>query len=163
IREIQFVAAFPLQRDVDAASVAVNPSSADLVRDIHDVIASQMKENIQPGADGPPASPGLSTTFLQLSYPWLQTTGSWVLNESLDPPDGALVGILARNALTRGAFMDATRIIPAEISDVWPPLPREETLVPITPLVWGNDSWKPLISRISLFGFTPAGLRLLSD
>ena len=49
-----------------------------------------------------------------------------MLNESLEPPDGALVGILARNALTRGAFMNATKIVPAEISDVWPPTAAQE-------------------------------------
>ncbi|MGA6973925.1 MAG: hypothetical protein WBY93_20015, partial [Candidatus Binatus sp.] len=104
------------------------------------------------------------TAFLQLSYPWLKTTGSFVLNESLEPPDGALVGILARNALTRGSFMNATKIVPAEISDVWPPIPAQDTQVPSTALVWGaNSPTKPLIIRLSLFGFTPAGLRLLSD
>src|SRR5271165_1472047 len=164
IREIQFVAAFPLPQDLDVAAAAEDPSSAVLAQDIHDVISNQMPENIQPGVDTqPPPDPGLSTAFLQLSYPWLKTTGSHVLNESLEPPDGALVGILARNALTRGAFTDATKIVPAEISDVWPSLPAQELLVPVTPLVWGFNSWKPLIIRLSLFGFTPAGLRLLSD
>jgi hypothetical protein len=169
-REIQFVAAFPLPLDVDAATAAANPSSAELAQDVHNVIASQMKENIPLGAvDVPPLSPGqarlpgLSTAFLQLSYPWLKTTGSWVLNESFEPPDGALAGILARNALTRGAFTDATKVVPAEISDLFPPLPPQETLVPDAPLVWGHNSWKPLIIRLSLFGFTPSGLRLLSD
>jgi uncharacterized protein len=153
-REVQLVAAFPLPQDLDAAAAAENPSSNSLAQDVHDIIASQMPEI--PGA-------GLSTAFLQLSYPWLTTTGSGVLSESLEPPDGALVGILARNALTRGAFTDASKIVPAEISDVFPPLPTWETQVPSTPLVWDGISAKPLITRLSLFGFTPAGLRLLSD
>ena len=153
-REVQFVAAFPLPQDLDAAAAAENPSSSALAQDVHDAIAVQMPE--APGD-------GLSTAFLQLSYPWLKTTGSSVLSESLEPPDGALVGILARNALTRGAFMNATKIVPAEISDVSPILPAQETLVPSTPLVWDGISPKPLITRLSLFGFTPAGLRLLSD
>lgn len=164
IREIQFVAAFPLPREVDAATAAVNPSAADLAQDVHAAIAATMHENILPTATEPPDDPfALSTAFLQLAYPWLTTTGSWVLNESLEPPDGALVGILARNALTRGAFMNATKIVPSEISDVWPLLPAPDLSVPTTPLSWGDDSWKPLIIRLSLFGFTPAGLRLLSD
>lgn len=165
IREIQFVAAFPLPQDLDAAAAVENPDSAMLAQDIHDVIQDQMPENISGGTDAdPPADPGLSTAFLQLSYPWLKTTGSFVLNESLEPPDGALVGILARNALTRGSFMNATKIVPAEISDVWPPIPAQDTQVPSTALVWGaNSPTKPLIIRLSLFGFTPAGLRLLSD
>jgi uncharacterized protein len=165
IREIQFVGAFPLPQDLDAAAAVENPDSAMLAQDIHDVIQDQMPENISGGTDAdPPADPGLSTAFLQLSYPWLKTTGSFVLNESLEPPDGALVGILARNALTRGSFMNATKIVPAEISDVWPPITAEDTQVPSTALVWGpNSPAKPLIIRLSLFGFTPAGLRLLSD
>jgi hypothetical protein len=164
IRNIQFVAAFPLPRDPDAAGAVEDPSSAALAQDIHNVIAQQMVENIPAGSNGPPpAEPGLSTAFLQLTYPWLVTTGSDVLNESLEPPDGALVGMLARNALTRGAFMDATKIVPSEISDLSPYLPAQEMQVPTTPLAWGDNSWKPLIVRLSLFGFTPAGLRLLSD
>jgi uncharacterized protein len=157
IRDIQFVAAFPLPQDLDAAAAAQSPSSAVLAQDVHSVITGQMPENI------PPSPSGLSTAFLQLAYPWLTTTGSNILNESLEPPDGSLVGILARNALTRGAFMDATKIVPAEISDVWPSLPARELTVPVAPLIWGGASWKPLIVRLSLFGFTPAGLRLLSD
>ncbi len=165
IREIQFVAAFPLPEDLDAAAALEHPDSAELAQDIHDVIQDQMPENISGGTDAdPPADPGLSTAFLQLSYPWLKTSGSYVLNESLEPPDGALVGILARNALTRGSFMNATKIVPAEISDVWPPIPAQDTQVPSTALIWGaNTPVKPLIIRLSLFGFTPAGLRLLSD
>ena len=43
-------------------------------------------------------------------------------------------------------------------------LPAQDTQVPRQPLVWGDNSLtKPLIIRLSLFGFTPAGLRLLSD
>jgi uncharacterized protein len=172
IRDIQFVAAFPLPQDLDAAAAAENPSSAVLAQDIHYVIsgnpmtgqAAQMPENIPAGFDTqPPADPGLSTAFLQLAYPWLKTSGSGVLNESLEPPDGALIGILARNVLTRGAFTDATKVVPAEIYDVSPYLPAQDLAVPVSPLVWGDNSWKPLIVRLSLFGFTPAGLRLLSD
>jgi hypothetical protein len=87
-----------------------------------------------------------------------------VLLESLEPPDGALAGLLARNALTRGAFTSATKIPPAEIYDVWPTLPPQELKSSTTALVWGPGSpSKPLIKRISLFGFTPMGLQLLSD
>lgn len=162
VREITFVAAFPLPQDLDAAAAAENPSSAALAQDVHNVIASYLPESLTLIGTGLPSSPDLSTAFLQLAYPWIVTTGSGVLNDSLEPPDGALVGILARNALTRGAFTDATQIVPAEIFDVWPPLPSSELAIPET-MVWGDDSWKPLIARFSLFGFTPAGLRLLSD
>jgi hypothetical protein len=153
-RELQFVAAFPLPQDLDAAAAAETPSSDALAHDVQRVVSEQMPE--LPGQS-------LSTAFLQLSYPWLKTTGSHVLLESLEPPDGALVGILARNALARGAFMDATKVVPAEIFDVWPSLPSQETTIPSAPLLWDGGSQKPLIVRLSLFGFTPAGMRLLSD
>ncbi len=127
IREIQFVAAFPLPQDLDAAAAAENPSSAVLAQDIHDVIRARCRRT-SPAAQTSRRRIRVSRLrFCNSAYPWLKTTGSNVLNESLEPPDGALVGILARNALTRGAFMDATKIVPSEISDLWPQLPAQET------------------------------------
>jgi len=161
LREVQFVAAFPMPQDSDPAFAAETPVGA--VTDIHAVVAQVMPENVM----SPLLSEGISTAFLQLTYPWLRTTGSSVLLEGLEPPDGALTGILARNALTRGTFTSATKITPAEIYDVSPILPAQETTVPAMPLVWGSDAnpstVKPLIERFSLFGFTPAGMALLSD
>ena len=98
-----------------------------LAQDVHNVISGQMPENIRP--DDPTAGgPG---TFDRVPAVVLSVAQDHrlrhVLNESLEPPDGALVGMLARNALTRGAFMDATKIVPAEIFDVWPSLPAQET------------------------------------
>jgi len=109
----------------------------------------------------------ISSAFLQLSYPWLKTSGSGALLESLEPPDGVLTGLLARNALTRGTFTSATKIVPAEVYDVQPALPAPEMRSSREALVWGPNSPGPqpkaLIERLSLFGFTPSGLRLLSD
>jgi hypothetical protein len=127
-----------------------------LTQDIHEVIAAHMPEQGGLGT-------GISTAFLQLAYPWLKTTGSQVLLEGLEPPDGALTGLLARNALTRRTFASATKVIPAEVYDVSPILPAQETTVSAKPLTWGDNSFKPLIERVSLFGFTPAGIALLSD
>ena len=163
IREITFVAAFPLPQDLNAAAAAENPSSAALAQDVHNVITAYFPEALDLIGTGTAINPDLSTAFFQLGYPWIVTTGSGALNQSLEPPDGALIGILARNALTRGAFTDATQIVPAEISDVFPQLPARELATPATEPVWGDDSWKPLITRFSLFGFAPSGMRLLSD
>jgi hypothetical protein len=153
LREMLFVAALPLPRDV--APTSGNPSNS-LTQPIHDVVTAVMPEQGGLGT-------GISTAFLQLAYPWLKTTGSQVLLEGLEPPDGALTGLLARNALTRGTFASATKVAPAEVYDISPSLPGQETTVSATPLSWGDNSFKPLIERISLFGFTPGGLRLLSD
>ena len=157
-REVQLVAAMPLPQspDIATAAAAKAGSASILAADIQDVVLAQLDEKL-----ALPAS--LSTAFLQLSYPWLETTGSHVLLEGLEPPDGALAGILARNALTRGTFTSATKVAPAEVFDVWPSLPTEETQVSDKPLRWGDNSKKPLIERLSLFGPTPAGMRLLSD
>jgi uncharacterized protein len=163
LREIQFVTALPLPQDLSAAAAAENPSSAELAQDIHDVIQTHLPETTL--NDGEASAGNVSSAFLQLAYPWLKTTGSSVLLESLESPDGALAGILARNALTRGTFTSATKIIPAEIYDVWPALPARETQTSAVPLVWDNTApqTKALIERISLFGFSPDGIELLSD
>jgi Bacteriophage tail sheath protein len=163
LREIQFVAAFPIPQEMGTAAAAENPSSSEIAQDIHAVITAQMPENIiSPGAV---PTGNISSSFLQLAYPWLKTSGSGALLDSLEPPDGALVGLLARNALTRGTFTSATKITPAEVYDVYPPLPAQEMQSSAQPLVWGavSGQQKALIERLSLFGFTPTGLRLLSD
>ncbi len=48
LREIQFVAAFPIPQDLDAATAAENPSSADIAQDIHAVIQAKMPEKAPP-------------------------------------------------------------------------------------------------------------------
>ena len=163
LREIQFIAAFPLPQDLDPATAAENPSSAEIAQDIHAVIAAQMPEIPPPTGMIVPGN--ISSAFLQLSYPWLKTTGSGTLLESLEPPDGVLTGLQARNALTRGTFTSATKIVPAEVYDVEPALPAQEMKSSAQALTWGKPSAVPkaLIERISLFGPTPSGLQLLSD
>lgn len=162
LREIQYVAALPLPQEPDGAAAAENPSSDEIAQDIHNVIDITMPELASP--NGAVQAGNISSAFLQLAYPWLKTSGSSVLLESLEPPDGALAGLLARNALTRGTFTSATKISPAEIYDVWPTLPPQDLKTSAKALTWGQNSpSKPLIERITLFGFTPAGLQLISD
>jgi hypothetical protein len=143
LREMTLVVALPLPQDGTATLPVSFP------------------EFLEPG--GAIATGNLSSAFLQLAYPWLVTTGSSVLLEGYEPPDGTLVGLLARNALTRGAFASAVKVVPANVYDLWPELSPYDTRVSATPLVWDNVSPKPLVERVSLFGRTPAGLRLLSD
>jgi hypothetical protein len=160
-REMQLVAALPMPQETDVTSSQESPGTS-LTQNIHDIIKKVMPEpkagTTQTGLDI-----GISSAFLQLVYPWLKTSGSGVLLEGLEPPDGAMLGILARNALTRGTFSSAVKVPLSEIYDVSTVLPARETRVSATPLIWGNDSIKPLIERISLFGPTPARLALLSD
>lgn len=162
LREMQLVAAMPIPLEIDPATAAeLDPaapaSSGALAADVHSVLDLYLPETPYPGRNG------LSSSFLQLAYPWLRTGGSSILLEGLEPGDGALIGLLARNALTRGTFTSATKIVPAEVYDVAPELPRQETLSPAAPIAWGQGLDRPLIERLSLFGHTPLGLRLLSD
>lgn len=160
-REMLLVAALPIPEDTGVAASQENPANS-LTQSLHDVIKAVMPEP-KPGGTVTGLDIGISSAFLQLSYPWLKTTGSSVLLEELEPPDGALVGLLARNALTRGTFTSAVKVRPAEIVAVSMILPAQETMVTDGELDWGTDSVKPLIERISLFGPTPSGIALLSD
>jgi hypothetical protein len=92
-----------------------------------------------------------STAFLQLGYPWVRTPGSDGLPARLESPDGALAGLLARSALSQGTYQSAANVHTADLYDLYPVLDRQE------------QQDKRLIERVSLFGQTPAGLRLLSD
>jgi hypothetical protein len=104
--------------------------------------------------------------FFQISYPWLSVDAASSLPEQLLPPDSVLVGILARNALTRGTFRDATRVTPNQLYDVSPHLSKNNYVVPEAPLFIGSGTVAPPLTpvqRISLFGPTPSGYRLMSD
>jgi hypothetical protein len=100
----------------------------------------------------------LASPFLQLAYPWLRTRNSQDLPEALEPPESVLCGQLAANALLRGAFASATKVIPRTIVDLVPALRREEIL--------GLEDLSQkycFLDRVSLYGLTPSGIRLRSD
>lgn len=106
---------------------------------------------------------GIASAFVQLAYPWVRTPGSSKLPEQLESPDAVLVGILARNALTRGAFRSAANLHLADVQDVVPQLGQEQ-LRQLHPDTARPQSAKhTLRERVSLLGRTPSGLRLLSD
>ncbi|HEU5453642.1 MAG TPA: hypothetical protein VFU76_16710 [Terriglobales bacterium] len=155
LREVQLVAAMPMPYNEGISTALQSP--AQLASGVHEAIAAVLPEK---PAD---TQNSASSEFLQLAYPWLRTAGSELLLQSLEPPDGTLAGLLARNALVRGTFTSAVKIPPQAIIDVQPPLPANETQIPAGKPVWGQDAEKPLVTRISLFGFTPQGIRLLSD
>lgn len=143
LREVQLVAALPMPLDAESL-----PSA----------LAKVFPES---KADGGISA---SSAFVQLAYPWLRTTRSQIVLEGLEAPDGTLAGMLARNALVRGTFTSATKIPPVDLVDLVPDLPTDETQVPAQKPTWtGEETARPLVVRVSLFGFTPAGIRLLSD
>ena len=105
---------------------------------------------------------GLSSAFLQLVYPWVRTPGSANLPKQLENPEAILVGILARNALTRGTFRSAANLNLADVYELFPVLSSAQILY--RQQVEGkNTPQRSLGERLSFFGSTPQGLRLLSD
>jgi hypothetical protein len=164
LHEMQYVAAFPMPQELDVATASEHPSAVAIAQDLQGILHQYLPETVEPSIVSPYPPFNLSSCFLQLAYPWLKTSGSGTLLEELEPPDGVLAGLLARNALTRGAFTSATKVMPSEVYDVQPPLPSPELQSATTALRWGpGAAQKALIERVSLFGPTPAGFQLLSD
>jgi hypothetical protein len=95
---------------------------------------------------GAAARPRVSS-FVQVAFPWVTTQGSRGLPEGLEPSDGVLTGVLARNALMRGTFRSAAGLSLSTVEDMQPPLSSQTTLG----------------TRASLLGPTPRGLQVLTD
>jgi hypothetical protein len=140
LREVHLVAAVPLPREGDR-------DTADLLR------LFQEEHWLDPLLDG---SAGLGSAFVQLVFPWLRTPASKGLPEELESPDGALAGLLARNALARGTFRSSAGLALANVLSLGPELRRDAT-------ERAGIGGFSLIDRISLLGPTPSGLQLLSD
>lgn len=98
------------------------------------------------------------SAFIQLAYPWLQTSGSVGLPENLEAPEGVLTGVLARNALLRGTFRNALGLPLPDVRRVFP-IPSTRDLTPRPP----EAGQRGLLERVSLLGPTPLGLQVLSD
>lgn len=107
---------------------------------------------------------GIASAFVQLAYPWVRTQGSANLPEGVESPDAVLCGILARNALVRGSFRSAAQLRLADVYEVYPALQRHQmTGLPRTRTASRAKPARNLLERVSLFGQTARGLRLLSD
>jgi hypothetical protein len=85
------------------------------------------------------------------------------LPEQLESPDGVLAGVLARNALTRGAFRTIAGLDLGDVYDALPVLSDSERqrLLPTTPRP--GDRARSVVERVSLLGPTPDGWQVLSD
>ena len=108
-------------------------------------------------------SPSIASAFVQLAYPWLRTPGSQLLPEGLEGPEGALAGVLARNALVRGSFRSAAGLEAADILEVHPVVTRDQLDLALRDLGDDRAPARTLAQRVSLFGPTVRGIRLLSD
>jgi hypothetical protein len=160
-RELQLVAALPLPLPESDGAIALQDYLALLIE------AGRTDANPAPGEPVfvPPLAygvgdhpQGLASAFVQLVYPWVRTPGSLRLPGQLESPEGVLIGLLARNALTRGSFRSAAGLPLADVNGLEPALTRAQLFSP-----HGQDRPFTLVERVSLLGPTPAGLRLLSD
>lgn len=149
-REVQLVAAVPIQEPGMEADGALLEFLIDRG---HGPLATH------PGR----SSNGLASAFVQLAYPWVRTSASVNLPEQLESPDALLIGILARNAILRGSFRSAANLHLVDAYDLYPYLRREQMLRPVADNPARNGASHSFLERISLFGHTPDGLRLLSD
>jgi hypothetical protein len=147
-REVQLVAAVPIPQ----AKISAEENLLGFLSD-RGYLSNRLRES----------QTGFASAFVQLVYPWVRTLGSTNLPEQLESPDAVLVGILSRNALTRGAFRSSANLHLADVYDVYPVLSREQLLKPHPDSPAEKATSHGLWERVSLFGFMPNGLTLLSD
>lgn len=150
-RDVAFVAALPLP----------TPDS-----DAHrDPIAALLSWGLLAPADegsGASSDEGIASRFLQLVYPWIGWSGSRGMPEALEPPDGAVTGMLARGILVSGAYRSVAGLELYEIDRFEPKLSRDQReREPVTATPTPHES--ALVDRISLVGPAPQRFELLSD
>lgn len=160
VREVQFLAAIPLP--VDDASFASDPGTYDRPAEERRLSA---RRGVSAARDAQwHEVAAIQSAFVQLTYPWLRTRDSAALPAELEPPDGTLAGLLANVALTRGAWHTPAREAVPGLQNVEPILTREELgrTLPNRPGE-GPSALRTVRERVSVFGPTAIGLRLLSD
>ncbi len=157
-REVQFVAAVPLP--VNEAALAGDPSLASNDSKLRQ---SQMAQKVRAARDAQWRHvAGIQTAFVQLAYPWLRTRNAANLPEELESPEGSLAGLLADNALARGAWHSLLNRTLPNVLSVEPVLSRADLG---RELPFDDQSLTPrnLRERVSLVGPTSGGFRILSD
>jgi hypothetical protein len=162
-RDMQLLAGLPMpRRESDAA--------AGLLGFMHQrgwlsgALSAQVCPALSAGlTDAEKEACSIASAFVQLGYPWLQAGYAGDLPANLEPPEGVMAGLLARNALTRGTFCSATALPIHDLVAVAPPLRASQQfgINPQAPLRASPQA--PLIDRVSLFGPSPQGFYMLSD
>ncbi|PZO48432.1 MAG: phage tail sheath protein [Phormidesmis priestleyi] len=145
LRPVQLIAAVPLPQPE-------TPAAADLLKFLESpaalfALARSPEDRSQAG---------IVSRLVQLAYPWVRSPNALTLPEQLESPDGLLIGLLARNALTQGTYRSAATLPLGSIVELVPALARSQIYQP-------SLQNKSLIERLSLFGPTPNGIQLLSD
>lgn len=180
LREVQLIAALPipvdglqvpgsgeteyLRRPVDIAAFPDLVEEAAATRYVAgDALLRFLTEAgwLRGGMGESPES--IASAFVQLVYPWLRTPGSALLPEGIEPGEGALAGMLARNALLHGSFRSAAVLDAGDVWEVFPPVTRDQLDRELRERSGASGPARTLGQRVSLFGPTPRGVRLLSD
>lgn len=105
----------------------------------------------------------IASAFVQLAYPWSQSSSSSMLAQTLTPPDGLLAGLLARNALQRGTFRNISGLSLRGVNGLHPLLSRQQQFASYSRADADDSPNAALIDRLSLIGFDARGISVRSD
>ncbi len=149
-RDVLLVGALPLPM-----ADARNDDGSGIVHAEADLLAFLRRSGVLEAAPGAAIDDRIAASaFLQLTWPWLRSSRSDDLPQSLEPADGLLVGLLARNALERGTFRSVAGSVLGEVIG----------LTPLPAMGLGADSpTEQLAERICLIACEPEGMTLESD
>ena len=149
-RDVLFAGALPLPlpdtRHDDG--IRITRAQADLIAFLHAIGVLESPDTVPPGTEA------IASAFTQLVWPWLNTSRSNDLPQSLEPPDGLFSGLLARNALVRGTFRSVGGTIVDDVIG----------LTPLPAMGLGPDGpTEQLARRVCVFAPEPDGNTLVSD
>jgi len=153
-REALLVAALPLPRE-DAR----RPGARGGVHAMADLVGFLRRSGVlETEGQHTAGTLTVASAFVQLGYPWLRTRDASDLPEGIEPPDGALAGLIAHGALMRGTHASvAGDHSSALLRDVTGSVPEAS---------WGAGVDAPaqiLARRLCLFAAQPGGWALQSD
>lgn len=153
-REVQLLAAVPMPLQGSREEGAFAPL-------IKELIDRRLSVDINPASLDADAPRGAASSFVQLVYPWVRSPGSARLPEGLEPPDAVLVGVLARNAITRGTFRSAAGLPLTDVIDVYPRLRPDDLRATETSRAQRYAT--SFEERVSVLGDSPSGMKVLTD
>jgi len=146
--DVQLIAAIPLPDEAEAG--------------LHDLLKIMHRESWLSGSLET-NNKSIASAFVQLCYPWLRTAGSEQLPQRLEPADASLAGMLARNAISRGAYRVVSGLGQNDIRDLYPKLSQADIFALNDKAALDASPEAALIERVSLFGNTPDAIAVLSD
>ena len=158
-REVQIVAGIPLPQKELAASANL----LGFMHKKHLLSEDIKKSDNRLCSNDTKVYRSVASAFVQLCYPWVRTIVASKIPEAIETPEGALVGMLARNALTRGAFRSAVKLQQRDIVDLEPLLRQEQIYASYSQTTSNASPNAALVDRVTLFSQTPNGVKLISD